>query len=140
MSSKYEYYGDAGDYNPPLYHEYIINKEIMDPLPFTEIGEWRANAKCREAQDSSLWFANKARGISSKSTKGRVVNSRRKRAQRICKMCPVQYECMRYAILNDFRHGVWAGYEMEELTPTEREKLRQRIERTERKLNKTVNK
>ena len=118
----------------------VLDMDIT-PLPFPEPNaKWRDNAKCREAQDSSLWFANKAKGINKKSIKGRIVNSRRKRAQRICKLCSVQYECMRYAILNDFRHGVWAGYEMDELTPTEREKLRQRVERKERKLNKTVNK
>jgi hypothetical protein len=140
MSSKYEYYGDAGDYNPPLHPEYLLNKEIMDPLPFTEIGEWRAKAKCKEAQDNSLWFASKAHGVSSKSIKGKTVRSRRKRAQKICNTCPVQYECLRYAILNKFRDGIWAGYEMDELTPTDRQVLLQRVKRTERKLNKTVNK
>ena len=139
MSSKYEYYGDAGESNPPLHPELLLNKEIMDPLPFTEVGEWRSKAKCK-AEDSSLWFADKPKGINKKSIKGKIVKTRRKRAQNICNTCSVQYECLRYAILNNFKHGIWAGYEMDELTPTEREKLRQRIERKERKLNKTVNK
>lgn len=116
----------------------VLDMDIT-PLPFPEVNaEWRSKAKCRE-EDSTLWFANKPKGINNSSVKGKVINSRRKRAQRICKACPVQYECLRYSILNDFRHGIWAGYEMDELTPTEREVLRQRIERKERKLNKTVN-
>jgi WhiB family redox-sensing transcriptional regulator len=109
-------------------------------LPFPEVmAEWRSQAKCKD-EDGSLWFASKPKGINNSSIKGIIVNSRRKRAQRICKVCPVQYECLRYAVLNDFRDGIWAGYEMDDLTHTDRQVLRQRIKRAERKLSKTVNK
>lgn len=117
----------------------VLDMDIT-PLPFPEVNaKWRLKAKCRE-EDSSMWFASKPKGINNSSTRGKTVNSRRKRAQRICNSCPVQYECLRYAVLNDFRDGIWAGYEMDDLKPTEREVLRQRIERKERKLTKTVNK
>jgi WhiB family redox-sensing transcriptional regulator len=117
----------------------VLDMDIT-PLPFPEVhAKWRLQAKCKD-EDSSLWFASKPKGINNSSVKGKVVNSRRKRAQKICRSCPVQYECLRYVILNDFRDGIWAGYEMDDLTPTEREVLRQRVERKEQKLNKTVNK
>lgn len=109
-------------------------------LPFPEVmAEWRSQAKCKD-EDGSLWFASKPKGINNSSIKGKTVKSRRKRAQKICNTCPVQYECLRYAILNKFRDGIWAGYEMDELTPTDRQVLLQRVKRTERKLSKTVNK
>ena len=117
----------------------VLDMDIT-PLPFPEVnGKWRSEAKCKD-EDGSLWFASKPKGINNSSIKGRIVNSRRRRAQRICKVCPVQYECLRYAVLNDFRDGIWAGYEMDDLTHTDRQVLRQRIKRAERKLSKTVNK
>ena len=117
----------------------VLDMDIT-PLPFPEVNaKWRLQAKCRE-KDSSMWFASKPKGINNSSAGGKTVKSRRKRAQKICNTCPVQYECLRYAILNKFRDGIWAGYEMDELTPTDRQVLLQRVKRTERKLSKTVNK
>lgn len=33
-----------------------------------------------------------------------------KQAKAICRECPVQVECLRTAIANSERHGVWGGY------------------------------
>ncbi len=31
-------------------------------------------------------------------------------AQRICASCPVQEQCLEYALRNRIEHGVWGGY------------------------------
>lgn len=40
-------------------------------------------------------------------------------ARRICGLCPARVECLRYALDNGERHGIWGG-----TTPDERRRIR----------------
>ncbi len=35
-------------------------------------------------------------------------------ARRICFACPVQLDCLRYAIENSIQHGIWGGFTVDE--------------------------
>ena len=74
------------------------------PLPLVR-HRWMDSAACAsvgpypyfpEGSDSSHIAAQEARAVA------------------VCKSCPVQAECLAYALANDERYGVWAG-----MTPTE---------------------
>ncbi len=67
-------------------------------------GSWDDQAACRDV-DTALFFPD--RGSSGKA------------GLRVCKRCPVQYECLEYALETDQRHGIWGGK-----TAAEREKIR----------------
>lgn len=42
-------------------------------------------------------------------------------AKQMCKECPIQRECLEYALIADEKYGIWGG-----LTATERDQLRNR--------------
>ena len=56
--------------------------------------EWMVHGKCRGA-DPSTFFPSDGTGV--------------ERAQRICGSCPVQVECLEYALEHRIEHGVWGG-------------------------------
>ena len=66
--------------------------------------DWRALAVCAQT-DPNLWFSP-----------GAVEH---KEAKRICRECPVQRQCLKYAMEAPVDHGVWGGL-------TERERRRRR--------------
>lgn len=66
--------------------------------------DWRGSAACAQT-DPELWFPE--RGGSPRN------------AKRVCRTCPVRWECLAYALTNDERHGVWGGY-----MPDERAQMR----------------
>jgi WhiB family transcriptional regulator, redox-sensing transcriptional regulator len=66
--------------------------------------DWRAQADCAKT-NPDLWFAPGA--------------MEHKEAKRICRHCPVQRQCLSYAMSAPVDHGVWGGL-------TERERRRQR--------------
>ena len=61
--------------------------------------------------DPEAWFVQTAMGRS------REVQN----VKKLCQECPVQKECLTYALANPDLHGIWGG-----LTPKERLKLRRR--------------
>ena len=69
---------------------------------------WRAHARCAEF-DPDLFFAAGA--------------LEHKVAKRICRTCPVQKECLVFAMDTPMDHGVWGG-----LTERERRSYRRRSE------------
>ena len=65
---------------------------------------WRAHALCA-GDDPDLWFAAGA--------------IEHKLAKRVCRGCPVQRECLAYAMDAPIDHGIWGG-----LTERERRRFR----------------
>jgi WhiB family redox-sensing transcriptional regulator len=55
---------------------------------------WMLQGECRGA-DTRAFFPSNGLGVEA--------------AQRICRGCPVQNECLEYALLNRIDQGVWGG-------------------------------
>jgi WhiB family redox-sensing transcriptional regulator len=66
--------------------------------------DWRALGACSKT-DPDLWFA--------------VGAMEHKQAKRICRECPVQSQCLAYAMDAPVDHGIWGG-----LTERERRRFR----------------
>lgn len=58
-------------------------------------GEWAADGLCKNHPTPEIWFP--ARGESTHE------------AKLICRMCPVQTECLQHAIRYGEKHGIWGG-------------------------------
>lgn len=58
-------------------------------------GEWADHGLCGTHPEPLLWFPE--RGASTAEAKA------------ICRVCPVQAECLTYAINNNEKHGIWGG-------------------------------
>jgi len=65
-----------------------------DFLNITAPPEWMADGLCAQV-DPDLWFPDK--GGSTEA------------ARAVCRRCPVQAECLSYALAHDERFGVWGG-------------------------------
>jgi WhiB family redox-sensing transcriptional regulator len=74
---------------------------------------WMDSGACRD-EDPDLFFPVSAQGT------GRT---QALQALAVCRRCPVQRECLRYAVANRQRHGVWGGTTEEERLTL----LRQRV-------------
>lgn len=85
-----------------------------DTKPAPEGMEWQQHAACRDL-DSDLFFPSwhtNQHGI--------------KAAQEVCSDCPVQPECLEYALINNEKTGVWGGYYLG--NPRVRYRLRRRFD------------
>ena len=49
-------------------------------------------------------------------------------ATSVCASCPVQAECLEYAIVNDIRHGIWGGMSDNDRRKISRERRRARAQ------------
>lgn len=49
-------------------------------------------------------------------------------ATSVCASCPVQAECLEYAISNDIRHGIWGGMSDNDRRKISRERRRARVQ------------
>jgi len=65
-----------------------------DFLDITAVPEWMTGGVCAQV-DPELWFPEK--GGSTREAKA------------LCTGCPVQVQCLAYALANDERFGVWGG-------------------------------
>ncbi|MDJ0953080.1 MAG: WhiB family transcriptional regulator [Acidimicrobiia bacterium] len=71
--------------------------ETLDPVlaaPITDERPWAAFAACRE-RDPDLFFPVTADG--------------EREAIRICRGCPVQLDCLEFALETKVRFGIWGG-------------------------------
>lgn len=58
---------------------------------------WQRRAACRTSRDPEKWFPDRAEP-----------------AKAVCRRCPVRNECRRYALANNYTHGVWGGLDEHE--------------------------
>ena len=79
----------------------------MLAAPITEERPWVVFSACRD-KDSDLFFPE-SRGAE-------------KQALSICATCPVQIECLEYALEADIRFGIWGG-----MNEKQRRRLARRI-------------
>lgn len=70
-----------------------------------EVDGWRRQALCACHPDKGAWFAEDG--------------ATARRAKAVCRACPVQAECLRYALSCGPLDGIWGG-----TTPYERRRLR----------------
>jgi WhiB family transcriptional regulator, redox-sensing transcriptional regulator len=78
---------------------------------------WMTEAACR-SEDPELFFPISA---------GDASTDQIRQATSICHRCPVRAECLRYALINNVRHGIWGGR-------TEQERLAMTRARRSRKI------
>ncbi|HEY6319837.1 MAG TPA: WhiB family transcriptional regulator [Acidimicrobiia bacterium] len=64
------------------------------PRPDHQTPAWMLRARCREAAPGAF-FPSDGVGV--------------ERARRVCAECPVQTECLEYALEFRIDHGVWGG-------------------------------
>lgn len=73
-----------------------MNNPFQQPDP--EPATWVQQAACRDhAPSRDWWFPEHGE------------THLAKRAAAICQGCPVQADCLDYALTNNERHGIWAG-------------------------------
>jgi len=79
------------------------------PRPIYEEWEWQFEAACR-GRDHDLFFPPHGE-------RGPLRDARVAAAKRVCAMCPVVDECLRFALRTNQRYGVWGGLAEEERGP-----------------------
>lgn len=80
---------------------YEINQAPPPP------GEWINQAACAQLsplQSDQLFFP-----LSPAGDRGRTAAMMTRKAQRICRECPVQHSCGEYALRYRIAHGIWGG-------------------------------
>jgi WhiB family transcriptional regulator, redox-sensing transcriptional regulator len=77
-------------------------------------GNWTTSAACH-GHDPEIWFPAPKCGTPSKESRALEAE-----AKRICRQCPVQPDCLRWAVTNAEPYGVYGG-----LNETERKALHQ---------------
>jgi WhiB family transcriptional regulator, redox-sensing transcriptional regulator len=68
---------------------------------------WQEAAACSDA-DTELFFP---------VGKGALAVAEARQAKQICARCPVQPECLRYALASGQEFGIWGGYDEDERRP-----------------------
>ncbi|MCV7298148.1 WhiB family transcriptional regulator [Mycobacterium barrassiae] len=72
--------------------------------------QWQLRARCRGLPTAIFFASDGERG------ERRVAHE--ERAKRVCRSCPVQRECLRYAVASMESWGIWGA-----MTPRERRSL-----------------
>lgn len=78
----------------------------MRPMVEVVIPAWMTSASCAEIP-ADLWYPEKG------------ANQHVSNVKAVCNQCPVQRQCLEYALANGENEGIWGG-----LTVKERRKLR----------------
>lgn len=82
----------------------------FDTVVRPRLGAWAEEGACREHPDPDIWFP----------TSKDEDHPDTRRAKAICRRCPVQADCLRYALEAGEEFGIWGG---------ESERARDRIRR-----------
>lgn len=78
----------------------------------TDGGDWRDRAACLDT-DPELWFP-----ADEERANRRI--PRVAKAKAVCATCPVRPDCLRWALDNDIREGLWGGLDEDERPHTRR--------------------
>lgn len=78
--------------------------------------EWRHEAACL-SHDPDYWFPAGETGPAAEQIRY---------AKRVCASCPVQEECLEYAVVTNQVSGIWGGLTEEERRPVRRRWLAER--------------
>jgi WhiB family transcriptional regulator, redox-sensing transcriptional regulator len=90
-----------------------MNAVISDPSH----APWMADGACRD-EDPDLFFPIGT---------GQADAAQTRRARSICHRCDVEAQCLRYALSNRVKHGIWGGHtEQERVTITRARQRRRR--------------
>lgn len=82
--------------------------------------DWVTSAACATPYAMTAYDAWFGPGDDPAEGQGRVIPKEYRRvAKGFCLVCPVRMECLKYAMDNDIRHGIWGG-----MAPEERTRLR----------------
>lgn len=84
----------------------------VEPLP---ADEWRSQALCAQV-DTDVFFPDHA-GASGRD------------AKQICRLCPVQEQCLQFALDTGQRHGIWGGLSERERRALKRPLSDQKVSR-----------
>ena len=78
---------------------------------------WQGSAACRDPDVMMLFF-----GPDGERQPEREVRERK--AKVVCTACPLQAQCLDYALRHAVRHGIWGGLSPEELSCERRRRFR----------------
>jgi WhiB family redox-sensing transcriptional regulator len=92
---------------------------LADLLERVGYPEWQVYADCADKPWS--WFFGEEEGLGHKRHRPTMSVAEINRAKDICANCPVQEECLDWAMEHHEHYGVWGG-----LTARERERLHSR--------------
>jgi len=82
--------------------------------------DWVAKSACAAPYAATRYDAWFGPADDPEEGQGRVIPKEyRKTAKGFCIICPVRMECLKYAMDNNIKHGIWGG-----LAPEERTQLR----------------
>ena len=85
----------------------------------TRLGQWMDLAACRgtvNSADEYIFFAPDLDELGgNRGAAARLAATREHQALAICDRCPVQVECLAYAVATRQQHGVWGGKTQQEL-------------------------
>ncbi len=89
---------------------------VLDMEAHRSLDSWRMRAACRDA-DTNLFFPAGETGEALEHVE---------RAKAICRRCPVQEECLDYALAANEQSGIWGGATEAERRSIRRRRARQR--------------
>lgn len=67
----------------------------MSAHDLVELEAWQSRARCAGAPDPGVWFPERGADVGE--------------AKKICALCPVKAECLRYALEHRIQYGIWGG-------------------------------
>ena len=85
--------------------------EIVEKIYHESQWHWMEKAACQE-EDPELFYGEK----------GKFSNPRTMEALRVCRMCPVKTDCLKWAIETGDGHGILGG-----MTPAQRSRYRREM-------------
>ena len=85
----------------------------------TRLGPWMDLAACRgmvTSADEEIFFSPELDELGgNRGAAARLAATRERQALAVCDRCPVQVECLAYAVATRQQHGVWGGRTQREL-------------------------